>query len=211
MPRSPNPRPQGAVSKQCGPIGASRTPVAGPSMSSSHEDDARTRKNNAPQNLAVLRRMALDILTAHPDTRSPARKMSLAAWRQDFFFELFAHAIILPPRGASCRRLGDAIAREGRLANSVDGPTLPMRIPRTKSRIESRGSMMQFRAEPAAFQAKCLRNNQLQHTQTHLDGTGWVVQSRSRIRPSPRECLVPNVFFRRDRGSAASRPTITKK
>jgi predicted transposase YbfD/YdcC len=56
-----------------------------------HEDDARTRKNNAPQNLAVLRRMALDILRAHPDTRSPARKMKLAAWRQDFFFELFAH------------------------------------------------------------------------------------------------------------------------
>jgi len=56
-----------------------------------HEDDARTRKNYAPQNLAVLRRMALDILRAHPDTRSPARKMNLAAWRKDFFFELFTH------------------------------------------------------------------------------------------------------------------------
>ena len=56
-----------------------------------NEDDARSRKNYAPQNLAVRRRMALDILRAHPDKRSPARKMKLAAWRMDFLFELFAH------------------------------------------------------------------------------------------------------------------------
>jgi predicted transposase YbfD/YdcC len=56
-----------------------------------YEDDARTRKNYAPQNLAVLRRIALDILSAHPDKRSVGRKMKLAAWSKDFFFELFAH------------------------------------------------------------------------------------------------------------------------
>jgi predicted transposase YbfD/YdcC len=56
-----------------------------------HEDDARTRKNYAPQNLAVLRRMALDILRAHPLDRSIARKMKLATWSREFFFELFAH------------------------------------------------------------------------------------------------------------------------
>jgi predicted transposase YbfD/YdcC len=56
-----------------------------------HEDDARTRKDYAPQNLAVLRRIALDILRAHPDKRSLARKMKLAAWRKDFFYELVAH------------------------------------------------------------------------------------------------------------------------
>jgi predicted transposase YbfD/YdcC len=56
-----------------------------------HEDDARTRKNYAPQNLAVIRRMALDVLRVHPDKRSPARKMKLAAWSKDFLFELFAH------------------------------------------------------------------------------------------------------------------------
>lgn len=56
-----------------------------------NEDDARSRKDNAPQNLAVIRRMALDILNAHPDKRSIARKTKLAAWRQDFFFELFTH------------------------------------------------------------------------------------------------------------------------
>ncbi len=56
-----------------------------------HEDDARSRKNNAPQNLSFIRRMALDILKSHPDKRSPARKMKLAAWSKEFFFELFAY------------------------------------------------------------------------------------------------------------------------
>jgi len=56
-----------------------------------HEDDARTRKDYAPQNLAVIRRMAADILRAHPDNRSLARKMKLAAWSKEFFYELFAH------------------------------------------------------------------------------------------------------------------------
>ena len=56
-----------------------------------NEDDARTRKNYAPANLGVLRRIALDILRAHPDNRSVGRKMKLAAWKKVFFFELFAH------------------------------------------------------------------------------------------------------------------------
>jgi predicted transposase YbfD/YdcC len=56
-----------------------------------NEDDARTRKDYGPQNLAVLRRIALDILRAHPDNRSVARKMKLAAWKKQFFFELFAY------------------------------------------------------------------------------------------------------------------------
>ena len=56
-----------------------------------NEDQARTRKDNAPQNLAVIRRMALDILSSHPEKRSISRKMKLAAWKQTFFFELFAY------------------------------------------------------------------------------------------------------------------------
>ncbi len=56
-----------------------------------HEDDARTRKNHAPQNLSFIRRMALDILRSHPDKRSIARKMKLAAWSKEFCFELFTH------------------------------------------------------------------------------------------------------------------------
>jgi predicted transposase YbfD/YdcC len=56
-----------------------------------HEDDVRTRKDYAPQNLAVIRRIALDILRSHPDTRSIARKMKRASWSKEFFYELFTH------------------------------------------------------------------------------------------------------------------------
>ena len=55
------------------------------------EDDARTRKNYAPENLSVIRRMALDILRSHPDTRSISRKRKRALWSKEFFFELFTH------------------------------------------------------------------------------------------------------------------------
>jgi predicted transposase YbfD/YdcC len=56
-----------------------------------HEDDARTRKNNAPGNLSVIRRMALDMLRSHPDPRSIARKMKRAMWSKSFFHELFIY------------------------------------------------------------------------------------------------------------------------
>jgi len=56
-----------------------------------YEDDARSRKNHAPQNLSFIRRMAFDILNSHPDKRSTARKMKLAAWRKEFLFELFSY------------------------------------------------------------------------------------------------------------------------
>jgi predicted transposase YbfD/YdcC len=55
------------------------------------EDDVRARKDNAPGNLSVIRRMALDMLRAHPDRRSIARKMNLARWSEPFFFELFTY------------------------------------------------------------------------------------------------------------------------
>jgi predicted transposase YbfD/YdcC len=55
------------------------------------EDDARARKNHASTNLSVIRRMALDMLQAHPLRRSPARKMNLARWKRSFFFELFTY------------------------------------------------------------------------------------------------------------------------
>jgi hypothetical protein len=35
--------------------------------------------------------MALDMLRAHPENRSIARKMKLAAWKKEFFYDLFAH------------------------------------------------------------------------------------------------------------------------
>lgn len=56
-----------------------------------HEDDARTRKDYGPENLAVIRRMAHNILRAHPSTISIQRKMNLARWKQGFFYDLFTH------------------------------------------------------------------------------------------------------------------------
>jgi predicted transposase YbfD/YdcC len=54
------------------------------------EDDARSRKNYAPENLAVLRRLALNLLRTHPLQRSIHGKIQRAARRKDFLFELFA-------------------------------------------------------------------------------------------------------------------------
>jgi predicted transposase YbfD/YdcC len=56
-----------------------------------HEDDARSRKDNAPQNLAVIRRLAQNILQAHPLDKPIASKMRRARWNKDFFFQLFTH------------------------------------------------------------------------------------------------------------------------
>ncbi len=56
-----------------------------------HEDDARTRKDNAPQNLAVIRRLAQNILRAHPLDKPMASKMRRARWNKEFFFELFTY------------------------------------------------------------------------------------------------------------------------
>lgn len=55
------------------------------------EDAARTRKDYGPENLAVIRRLAQNILRMHPSTKSISRKMRSAMWSKEFFFELFAH------------------------------------------------------------------------------------------------------------------------
>lgn len=53
------------------------------------EDNARSRKDHAPHNLAVLRRLALNIVRAHPDTRTSARaKLKRAAWNDNFLIEM---------------------------------------------------------------------------------------------------------------------------
>lgn len=54
------------------------------------EDAARTRKDYGPENLAVIRRLAQNILRMHPSDDSISRKMRRASWSKDFFFELFA-------------------------------------------------------------------------------------------------------------------------
>jgi predicted transposase YbfD/YdcC len=55
------------------------------------EDENRTRKNYAPHNLAIFRRMAIDILHHHPDNISISRKMKKAAWSKEYMLSLFTH------------------------------------------------------------------------------------------------------------------------
>lgn len=53
------------------------------------EDANRARMDDAPENLAILRRLALNLLRAHPQPISMRRKMNAAAWDDDFFLSLF--------------------------------------------------------------------------------------------------------------------------
>jgi len=56
------------------------------------EDAARTRKDNAPANLAVLRRLALNIARAHPDAKTSLRgKFKRAGWDEAFLFDMLRH------------------------------------------------------------------------------------------------------------------------
>lgn len=55
------------------------------------EDLSRTRKDHAPENLATLRRLALNILHAHPDNKSMRRKTKRAGWDDAFLMSLLSH------------------------------------------------------------------------------------------------------------------------
>jgi predicted transposase YbfD/YdcC len=55
-----------------------------------NEDDARTRKDYGPENIAVIRRWAQNILRMHPLNASIRSKMRRAQWSKEFFFDLFA-------------------------------------------------------------------------------------------------------------------------
>jgi predicted transposase YbfD/YdcC len=53
------------------------------------EDQTRSRKDNAPANLAVLRRLVLNIARAHPDTKTSLRgKLKRAAWDDKFLVDM---------------------------------------------------------------------------------------------------------------------------
>lgn len=54
------------------------------------EDGARNRKDHGPENLALLRKLALNILRAHPDKASLRRKVKRAGWDDAFLLSLFA-------------------------------------------------------------------------------------------------------------------------
>ncbi len=56
------------------------------------EDLARNRKDNGPANLAVIRRLALNIARTHPDKKtSLRRKLLRAGWDDAFLFDLIRH------------------------------------------------------------------------------------------------------------------------
>jgi predicted transposase YbfD/YdcC len=52
------------------------------------EDAARSRKDNAPQNLALLRKLALNLLRQHPDKGSIKGKIKRAGWNESFLLSL---------------------------------------------------------------------------------------------------------------------------
>lgn len=54
------------------------------------EDRARARKDNAGQNLALLRRLALNLLRADPYKAAIRRKIKRAGWQEDYLFALLA-------------------------------------------------------------------------------------------------------------------------
>jgi predicted transposase YbfD/YdcC len=55
------------------------------------EDGNRARKDNAPENLASLRRLALNILRTHPDRASIRRKIKRAGWDDAFLLSMLSH------------------------------------------------------------------------------------------------------------------------
>ena len=56
------------------------------------EDRDRVRKDNAPANLAILRRLALNVLRTHPNDKTPLRrKIKRAGWEPSFLLSLFAN------------------------------------------------------------------------------------------------------------------------
>ena len=56
------------------------------------EDLARNRKDNGPANLAVLRRLALNVARAQPDGKVSLRgKLKRAGWNDTYLFDLFSH------------------------------------------------------------------------------------------------------------------------
>ena len=55
------------------------------------EDAARNRKDNGPENIAVLRRRALDVARLDKSNGSLTVKLKRAGWNHDFLFELLCH------------------------------------------------------------------------------------------------------------------------
>jgi predicted transposase YbfD/YdcC len=55
------------------------------------EDGNRARKDNAPENLAILRGLALNVLRAHPSRISMRQKVKRAGWDEAFLLSMLSH------------------------------------------------------------------------------------------------------------------------
>jgi predicted transposase YbfD/YdcC len=55
------------------------------------EDANRSRKDNAPENLAILRRLAVNIVRSHPAPMSMRQKIKAAGWDDSFLLGLIGH------------------------------------------------------------------------------------------------------------------------
>lgn len=55
------------------------------------EDRCRARKDNAPENLAILRRLASNIIRSHPAPMSMRQKIKTAGWDNSFLLAVLSH------------------------------------------------------------------------------------------------------------------------
>jgi len=56
-----------------------------------NEDACRARKDNAPENLAILLRLAINIVRSHPEPISMRQKIKRAAWDESYLLGLLSH------------------------------------------------------------------------------------------------------------------------
>lgn len=56
-----------------------------------NEDRARNRKDHGPENLSILRKLALNLLRCHPEKASIRRKVKRAGWDDAFLLSIIAH------------------------------------------------------------------------------------------------------------------------
>ena len=52
------------------------------------EDQSRTRKGNAPENMTTLRKIALQLLNQQTDKQSIKSRRKIAAWNNDYLLQL---------------------------------------------------------------------------------------------------------------------------
>ena len=57
-----------------------------------NEDQVRSRMDNSPYNLAILRHMALNLMHKDRSKVSLRGKFNLAAWKEDYLAKLIAQA-----------------------------------------------------------------------------------------------------------------------